>query len=79
MYNLKLNRVKKQLSILFFFLLMTGKSFSQCAMCKAVIENGDQSMAKGVNNGITYLMAFPYLLIGGLVYVLYKYKKNLKN
>ena len=54
-------------------------SFSQCAMCKAVVENGDVSMAQGVNNGITYLMVFPYLLVGVLFYVIYRYKKNAKN
>ena len=39
-------------------------SYAQCAMCKAVVESGDESMAEGVNNGISYLMVFPYLLIG---------------
>jgi hypothetical protein len=33
-------------------------------------------MAEGVNNGITYLMVFPYLLIGVLFYVIYRNKKN---
>ncbi|WP_254713175.1 hypothetical protein [Polaribacter sp. HaHaR_3_91] len=50
-------------------------SFSQCAMCKAVVENGDSSMAEGINNGITYLMVFPYLLVGLLLFVIYKYKR----
>ena len=54
-------------------------SYSQCAMCKAVVENGDQSMAEGVNNGITYLMVFPYILIGVLFYTIYQYRKKIKN
>tara|TARA_R110002167_G_scaffold86921_3_gene235066 strand:+ start:9205 stop:9426 length:222 start_codon:yes stop_codon:yes gene_type:complete len=53
--------------------------FAQCAMCKAVVENGDESMAEGVNDGIAYLMIFPYLLIGVLFYSIYKYKKKQKN
>ena len=53
-------------------------SFSQCAMCKAVVETGDVSMAEGVNNGITYLMVFPYLLVGVLFFVIYRYKKQAK-
>lgn len=68
--------------ILFFslgFIFTSKDSFAQCAMCKAVVENGDISMAEGVNNGITYLMIFPYLLIGVLFYVLYRNKKNVKN
>ncbi|MFN0728289.1 hypothetical protein [Polaribacter gochangensis] len=52
---------------------------AQCAMCKAVVENGDQEMAEGINTGITYLMAFPYLLVALLGYVLYRYKKRIKN
>lgn len=52
---------------------------AQCAMCKAVVENGGVSMAEGVNNGISYLMVFPYLLIGALFYALYRYRKQTKN
>lgn len=69
-------------SFLFFILLMIftiKPSFSQCAMCKAVVENGDISLAEGVNNGITYLMVFPYLLVGVLFYTIYKYNKKNKN
>ncbi|MCG1034950.1 hypothetical protein [Polaribacter sargassicola] len=67
----------------FLFLVLTiffisETTYSQCAMCKAVVENGDVSIAEGVNNGITYLMVFPYLLIGILFYVIYRYKKKAK-
>ena len=65
-------------SFLGLFLIST-KSYSQCAMCKAVVENGDVSVAEGVNNGITYLMVFPYILIGVLFYFIYRYKKRVKN
>ena len=54
-------------------------SYSQCAMCKAVVETGDISMAEGVNNGISYLMVFPYLLVGILFFTLYRYRKQTKN
>lgn len=52
---------------------------AQCAMCKAVVEGGSKNMAEGVNNGITYLMAFPYILIGILAYSLVRYRKKMKN
>lgn len=52
---------------------------AQCAMCKAVVENGGQEMAEGINSGITYLMIFPYLLVALLAYVLFRYKKRAKN
>ena len=57
----------------------TTPIYSQCAMCKAVVETGDVTMAEGINNGITYLMVFPYLLIGVLFYFIYRYKKSAKN
>ena len=73
-----LNHFKYILVFIFIF-LSTSNSFSQCAMCKAVVETGDVTMAEGINNGITYLMVFPYLLIGVLFYFIYRYKKSAKN
>ena len=50
---------------------------AQCAMCRAVLESeGDGGMAKGINNGIMYLMVFPYVLVGGVLFAIYKYKKK---
>ncbi|TVZ56610.1 hypothetical protein OD91_1901 [Lutibacter sp. Hel_I_33_5] len=70
----------KRIVILFFLLIFfIEKSVAQCAMCKAVVENGDASMAEGVNNGITYLMVFPYILVGLLFYFIFRYKKKVKN
>ena len=45
---------------------------AQCAMCKAVVQSGGEGLATSINNGIVYLMLFPYLLIGILGYFLYK-------
>ena len=69
----------KQSLVILFFIGISNIGFSQCAMCKAVVETGDISMAEGVNNGITYLMVFPYLLIGVLFFTLYRYRKRIKN
>lgn len=69
--------MRKILIILLIF--VSNGIVAQCAMCKAVVENGDAQMAEGINNGITYLMAFPYLLIGVLFFVLYRYRKQTKN
>ena len=51
---------------------------AQCAMCRAVLESDvDQSAAEGINNGIIYLMAIPYILVGGLGYIIYrKFKRT---
>jgi len=46
---------------------------AQCAMCRAVLENAEgQSAAEGINDGIVYLMAIPYILIAGIAYFIYK-------
>lgn len=71
--------MKKSALILFILLLMPLSSEAQCAMCRAVLESGDeQEVAKGINNGIIYLMAIPYILVGTLGYIIYKKLKNKK-
>jgi hypothetical protein len=52
---------------------------AQCAMCKAVVENGNVGMAEGVNSGITYLMVFPYILVALLLFFIYRHRKTAKN
>lgn len=69
----------RKFCITILILFLSSAVTAQCAMCKAVVENGDVSMAEGVNDGITYLMVFPYLLIALLFVFLYRYKKTAKN
>jgi len=65
-----------RIKIFLIFLFITNLSFSQCAMCKAVVENGDSDMAEGINSGIIYLMIFPYLFLALGIYLLIKRFKN---
>lgn len=52
---------------------------AQCAMCRAVIESDESGQtAKGINNGIMYLMVFPYLLVAGVGYAIYRMRKKQK-
>jgi hypothetical protein len=49
-------------------------------MCRAVLESEEgQSAAEGINDGIVYLMAIPYILVGGLGYLIYRKYSKLKN
>ncbi len=42
-------------------------------MCRAVLENEEgQEIAKGINDGIVYLMAIPYILVAGIGFLIYK-------
>lgn len=62
---------------LLVMILLPQVSGAQCAMCRAVLESGgDNTVAKGINNGIVYLMAIPYVLVAGLFYFVYKKMKS---
>jgi hypothetical protein len=63
----------KSLFFFGFFLIFFSEVSAQCAMCRAVLESGsDTSAAEGINNGIVYLMAIPYILVGVVFYAVYK-------
>ncbi|TGV00889.1 hypothetical protein [Flavivirga rizhaonensis] len=69
---------QKILFFLFWFLLFLETN-AQCAMCRAVLESEEgQTAAEGINDGIVYLMAIPYILMGGLGYFIYKKYNTLK-
>lgn len=73
--------MNKRVFLLFAIILLFSKClFAQCAICKAVVESNGQAggdIAKGVNNGILYLMFVPYILFVVIGYLIYKnYKKN---
>lgn len=65
-----------------FCFLFSFEGFAQCAMCRAALETEETGVQAGaVNDGIVYLMAFPYLLllVGGIViYRIMKGKKKNK-
>tara|TARA_B100000780_G_scaffold245033_1_gene188901 strand:+ start:189 stop:413 length:225 start_codon:yes stop_codon:yes gene_type:complete len=70
----------KTIKTLFLFgltlILFIDPVNAQCSMCRAVLESEEgQQTAKGINNGIIYLMAIPYILValvGWRVFKIYK-------
>jgi len=57
----------------FIFLIISNYNYSQCAMCRAVLESSENdSMAEGINNGIMYLAFLPYLLVFVMIFFVYK-------
>jgi len=65
--------------ILFLFLLIyiafSSFTYSQCAMCRAVLESEEgQNKAEAINDGIVYLMALPYIAVGLVFYIVYRMK-----
>lgn len=74
-----MSKMKVRVFIILFSLFTFFSTNAQCAMCRAVLESEEgQSTAKGVNDGIVYLMVIPYLLVAGMGLVMYLkfYKKK---
>ena len=71
--------MKQKATLILFSLFYTLKSNAQCAMCRAVLESEEsQGVAEGINDGIVYLMAIPYILVGGISYFIYRKYNTLK-
>ena len=79
--------MKKTFFLLVLYLvLVLGISFqhdarAQCSMCRtqtksSLAQEDEQARAKGVNNGILYLMLVPYIGIGCLAIAWYWKKKQ---
>lgn len=64
--------------VFFLLLLIPHITSAQCAMCKAVVESGNASEAEGLNTGIMYLMVFPYLLVGTIIFFIIRQKRKKK-
>jgi hypothetical protein len=65
------------LTLLAFGLLLfvCTNADAQCAMCSATVETNNASgntATKGLNNGIMYLLAAPYLVVAVAGYIWYK-------
>lgn len=72
----------KSLQIVVFtiaYCLLPIASKAQCAMCRAALESEDGGVkAEAVNDGIVYLMAIPYVLVGVIGYFIYKMRYGKK-
>ena len=68
-----MNRV---ILILLIFFLSSTESFAQCSMLSAIMETDQQyEAAKGLNRGIVYLMSIPYILVGLIIWKIYRTNK----
>ena len=75
--------MKKLLLSLLFLTTATLQTLAQCAMCRSTLENnlsnGDPGIAAGINTGILYLLALPYLIAVVIGYLWYKSTRNGEN
>lgn len=74
---------KALILLLLIILNSVGELWAQCAMCRSTLENnysnGDPGIAAGINTGILYLLAMPYLAVIIIGYLWYKSSKNASN
>jgi hypothetical protein len=66
-------------------IMVEATGFAQCAMCRTALENSveGQAIAEGLKNGILFLLAAPYAIMGAVGYgvfrALRKSKKDASN
>lgn len=74
----------KKILILFCIAVLSFSTLSvsnaQCAMCRATVESnsksGDQTIGRGLNAGILYLMSIPYIVVSVVGYLWYTNSKK---
>ncbi len=58
------------------FLFAANIADAQCPMCKTAVESsiksGQNNVGKGLNDGILYLLAAPYLFVGTIGFLWFK-------
>tara|TARA_B110000008_G_scaffold156292_1_gene157116 strand:- start:10036 stop:10260 length:225 start_codon:yes stop_codon:yes gene_type:complete len=71
------NKIRTLLFLILVLILFIDPVNAQCSMCRAVLESEEgQQTAKGINNGIIYLMAIPYILVALVGWRIFKIYKN---
>ena len=71
--------MKKVILVLFIAVATPWIAKAQSPMCKASVESGietENGKGKGLNNGILYLLATPYIAIAAIGGVWYHRRKN---
>jgi len=66
--------MRPHLFLLCCALLMADAMWGQCVMCKAVAEDSaaEGAVGRGINQGILYIMAVPYILLGIIAFLVFK-------
>ena len=77
-----MNRIVRMILLLMFLAVSAPQVQAQCAMCSLNAENSvkdGNSAGKGLNKGILFLLAMPYLAagaVGVLWYTRYRRRKS---
>lgn len=70
----------KRFVLIFIVLFAPFVNWAQCAMCRTQIKNnvshGETELASGLNLGIMYLFFTPYIVVGLVAFLWYRYSKT---
>ncbi|MHA8079498.1 hypothetical protein [Aquirufa antheringensis] len=71
----------KNIFLLAAILVLTQiDAVAQCAMCRTTVEstisNGRSNIATGLNTGILYLLAAPYLIVAAIAFLWFRQSKQ---
>jgi hypothetical protein len=72
--------MKKLILFLLIFLIEVSNVLAQCPMCKQNVQAGLESGGKvglGLNSGIIYLLAIPYLIAAAFGYWYWKNRNKM--
>ncbi len=83
---MKLKNIFAAFVLMFVLVLSSVDAYSQCAMCRATVESNvgtgskepESEVGSGLNTGILYLMAIPYILVGTVGFLWYKSNRKKK-
>ncbi len=67
------------LLVVIFLAIAVVEMTAQCPMCRMTVESnyaGGGSAGLGLNRGILYLLAAPYLVVGTLGFFYWKHKRD---
>ena len=73
--------MKHLIFIILFLTTLMNQAYAQCAMCKSVVESnidGGSTIGSGLNDGILYLMAMPYLALVIVAFAWMRYNNRHK-
>lgn len=70
----------KKIALISLSFLMPFLNWAQCAMCRTQIKNnvshGETELAAGLNLGILYLFFTPYIALGVVAFLWFRYSKK---
>ena len=66
------------LSVVFLTMLISPVANAQCSVCTKTVTQMGEKPAKGLNQGILYLMFAPFAIVGVVGYQWWKSNKRLE-